>query len=84
MKSNRARQISHIHPALTQNNNTGIKVIHQNIQGMTAHRKDVEGHTTLTAAYIICMPGTHLQQRSPWPFKAVVAITFMLNEVRGQ
>ena len=74
MKSNRARQIPHIQPTLTQNPNSGITVILQNFQGLIPH-KDVDGHMTLTATCIICHQ-THLQQRSPWPLKSVATINF--------
>ena len=79
-KSNRARQIPHVQPALTQNPNSGIAVIHQNVQGLPPYKKDVDGHTALTAAYIICLSETHLQQRSPWPLKSVAAMNFHIEQ----
>ena len=62
MESNRARQILHIQHALTQNPYTGITVIYENVQDLSPHKKNEDGYTTVTAAYIICMSETHLQQ----------------------
>ena len=69
MENNRARQTPHMQHALTKNPNTGITVVHDNVQGPNPHKKDVDGHTTLIAVYIICMSETHLQKRSPWPLQ---------------
>ena len=80
METNRSQQIPQLHPALTQNPYTGVTVVHQNIQGLSPHRKLMDEHATLTTAHVICMSETHLKNHSPWPLKSIATLNFYIEQ----
>ena len=84
MESNRARQIAHIQPALTKNPNTRITVIHQNVQGLTPHQKDIDGHTALKQHTLYVCQRPIFSEGHHGHSHLLQLWTFILNEVRGQ
>ena len=79
IETNRSQQIPQLHPALTQNPYTGVTVVHQNIQGLSPHRKRVDEHVALIVAHILCMSETHLKNHSLCPLKSIATLNFYIE-----
>ena len=63
------KKVSYLSQPLLVMPSSGLKVIHQNVQGLYAHRYDVDTCRSMQDADVVCMSETHLNIGQQWPLK---------------